>query len=432
MYYTDLDKIRPLFQDILRGTHFPKLALTNWLERCEVTHRNLRKKIGGVNQSYHITSNGKVNIDICSFGTIKTEADELYTLIPAFFDLNVYDHEDLVRPHIPYGKFQGQKWGKVINQYILRKKGKPNQRINDLLAIIGEKRYKHSEIEYDYWIHILTHPLAFMGLGHNRNIDLGSCFAYKGLNDIHKHILGQTEDTFIGFITSKQTDVNDYECHTEGARRFYGIYDHQDNVVHISNIYPQESLGNQQYALDKWASNFLELEKAVKTINKVRLIGVWQNVGTITYANNGDFSYRVEFDDTDLVQYRRCMKCRHIKPDLVLCDKNYLSCSDCLTRLGAVPCEYSGRMTFNYLSTAFDEDDEAIKICQDIRDERFFLNQDDNYYYLNEIKVLTDDGDYIPKTRVKNYNQCSRCERYCHKDHNICLNCETELLLVAA
>ncbi len=214
---------------------------SSWFDSVQETHRNIRKKIKGVNFSKVVKiESGILPLITNGHGHIHS----IIKLLPDYlkeYDLKI---DDFSLPYLE--KFKGISTIKHIKTYseryfknkIKENLGfKPGHEYNQscvrmylsyLAAQYGENKFK----EDNYGFMLGTSCRSFLNLGHYQ-CDEGSCFGDNKDNWFNKYNLAARKDTFViimtkGVITSENTEK-------EILGRCWGFL--KDNTVCISNKY---------------------------------------------------------------------------------------------------------------------------------------------------------------------------------------------------
>jgi hypothetical protein len=348
----------------------------NWFARYEANHKNLQKFLGGISKTE------TVEVQLQEVPKIPEQllvpyVNDLYRLIRGYFSEYNIDYLSMAFPNVSNPKFKNMKWGKHISTWMERSDVPEQTKIsvNKILSKMGEL-WANAKIEYGKFdVTITTDPRAFIRIGTYYNTDTGSCFRPGSSNQIHKYIIGQSKNTFVGFVTHPGY-VLEFNKSIQPVSRFFGFANDDFDRFTLFNMYPNHHNVDPRHLkctdiffhklLGESTTNFVERRAYVRNI--------YLNPKPIrTYFNKNNPITKKEILDCDvenLKEHKRCVSCVQAHPDIRTFDgQDY--CPNCSRN--AVQCDWSGEMTMrtfparNYdnkninVSNRFAED---FEVCQ--------------------------------------------------------------------
>ncbi len=291
------------------------LDVKNWLAKVENGHQDIRKFLGGNALQVKVDLDKDVNEKIPT-EEVYDFVQKLHRLIPDYFAEYGVATGHFCYEKVPFGvkPQKGMAWGKHISGWA--KKNKIAKDIQDQLpklsCELGQIYAKNSISKDTYYVTLTTEPQAFFMLGHY-SADMNTCFRSSGLNEAHRYIIGQTENTFIGLVSKSPLEENNVAATPK--MRFWGVAGKNFDRFHVCNIYPRNpnDQGNVYKSIHKTFETILK-EPVQGSPHKFRVRGVFFNKESpVTYHPKSlDISETNEvfyFDYKSLNRYRKCFHC---------------------------------------------------------------------------------------------------------------------------
>lgn len=338
-------------------------APAEWYDRCERVHAKmeiLSNPFTEVKVQLEKTDNEHVPED-----DIYPIASKIDYYIPRYFSTYSMLPSHMIYPTIPAGMKQGgMGWGKHINTYMTRNNvSEENKKeVSKLLSKAGEVYAKFKTSKDTYYVYFMYSPQAFALLGHY-SVDSGSCFRTGGLNEIHKFMIGQTQDSFVGMISKNRLANDNIECLLSFAptMRFWGVLDSNSKIFNICNFYPRNpsEQGNVYKSINESIKTLIG-ESVGEAPGRFRATGIYCNPESpVVYhpksVEIGEETIIIPMNDKNLNKYRKCLKCgrQATSEDDVHQQIDYSHyCGTCAAKCVYV-CELSGQKTMGELYNAY-------------------------------------------------------------------------------
>ncbi len=434
------EKFLEWFEVQHNGSYFDNIR--SWFNRTERNHKQLREFLGGVTKT--IKSDIVETNVAADFDEVEKPSCTIYTNIPKFFDNNGLSWPSMAKPvFILEGQKRPTKWTKAISQYMVKNKVSQDVQniVNKQLSILGEVWSKYQSRKLTLYFTLTTHPKAFVSIGHYGNVDNRSCFKLAGVNEIHKFMIGQTKNSFVGLVSSKPIDFEEqYSFGSDVLTRFWGIADPSFKAMYTFNNYPKTPKyeGSVLKCILEGFSNVLGDAAELRENGKVRPYGVYFNDESDKAYHASDFVWpneepiKIQIDSDHLEVYRKCVKChaRATKEKTVDQIEFGHYCQECIKRY-SWKCGLTGELTVTEPNQVWINDVVVnvgyyayIKHC-----ERCFLSN--KLYLKTDLAPWLNSAGYVhPKTAIAMGKvQCENCRKFRNPNQNcVCEGLKKEQL----
>jgi hypothetical protein len=409
----------------------PDFDVKTWHNNVENNHKEIRERLGGIQKVVKCELKQSEHPVVEDF-LIYPSYLLLYRIIPDFFE---QEKCTLSRLCCPIDTLDHNiKWGKQILRYA-KKISLSEEKLKEIeviLAKLGEIWATTKIATTTLYLVLDTSAEAFCRLGYYEKDD-GSCFANNGLNSIHKFMLGQTHNSFVGFVTNngRYTDPDDVSGYC--LVRFWGFYDHKNDIWHTCNTYPKtpDKHGSILKCMERGFNSLLDIEEVVVTPDILEVDGVYQNVNSSrSYSNKNLPETTININTDQLENYRKCLNC-HVwskdRGEIFQAVDNGHYCSACTARMRT--CEFTKRKSvYSRYSCWFGN--KQIHVSEPARKKYFALCEILNCRNHKSQMIKSDRGGYISKKALADsdiaadYKFCSNCKLI--GSENKCLKCGTK------
>ena len=426
-----LNTDKPTFVDWYRNT-FPTAKFAqpwDWFDKVEKNSQSLRSHLGG------ITFYKECQIDRGEDEPVPPqEIIGLYTSLNQHIPLFLAEHaiilHHLTLPFYNRGK-QKIKWGKYIGRW-MKETEQPEatvKAVKSIMSQLGEVWASYASSKVKMYIAISTDPIAFVQIG-QLNVDARvSCFMMGGLNEVHKFIIGQTPNAFVGIVSNVPFKIDQNLKEMSIVQRFWGVADPTFKAFHTFNAYPvtPPKIGAVNIAL---AETFAELTKSapVRVVkNALSVQGAFYNPNSNISYHDPNFAWdyqQVKFDTDGLSHMQPCMKCGCVGTDYKIEQVELgFYCQECIHLYGWT-CDLTGKLTLSKQQGIMHEG-RVKHVSRLVFEEQCGLCKSTNLYYLKTDLGLDTAGESISVSYALNrgMKQCLSCERWNSGANKVCGTC---------
>lgn len=371
-----------------------------WYETSVEAHKELTQYFGGTEVTLDMETEQK---KVAPYNLVEKNHKTIYTLIPDYFKKYYVSSSCWAGGIHLSGIFEGKRISSTISRWMTSNKiSRPTRdAVNNELSETGKIIRMFLSSRPKAKIKITWDPYYFTRLG-STSVDQGSCFRDNSTNRVHKYILGQSENTFIGLINEEGTNEDGaIKCHT----RFWGILK-PEQFMFVTNKYSTD-IGSADQIIFDAAKILLKADKESiykNTQNEVG--GVWTNSDgyCLSKINNNIDTW---LNTSGLDKYRRCFKCSSLG-DLFAGERNYLYCTRCAMQMRR--CEFSGVYCVS-LYAVFNEDDIQMSVCSSVLHKHYTRCSASGKYYKKELVTQLGKAGPISDVTIRKLSlkQCPLC-----------------------
>jgi hypothetical protein len=409
----------------------------NWFDLVEDAHIDIRSFLGGVEKD------GIFDFEDCDpvikdYSVIEPEIIRLTNILPGYFTDFKFAPKNMCYPLIPVeGKFKGMKWSTHIAHYARNEKINKEQEkeLSSIMATMNKKWLLEKTKKTSLRVVLSTHPAAFMMLGHY-NCDGQSCFKDGGANHIHKYILGQTKDSYVGIISFSDNTKEYLDLDKPNVARFWGASNESHTIFNVNNIYVGRDYEKHR------ANIFKAIKLAIGSVLSTDSVQIFEGRlrYTTCYQNKTEnwsicSTHLPKFTDQSIVEKvgifknpQACQKCfvyclstdlSNINSRLLCCEccKDFVKCELCSKYAGSKSDIYTGY-----------RNKKELKVCLNCIKTHFMVSSfSGKHIHINEVVRLSDSS-YSSREEAeeKGLKPCKNCAKYgiINDGKRFCFSCE--------
>jgi hypothetical protein len=397
--------------------------ISTWVDVVEQKHKTFRQFLGGLEKTIRVENDIVDQVGV-PYNETEPLAKKIYYAINNFFTSSDIALASLCYPTYKQDERRETKWGKLLSAWMKKNKTPQEQVdiVNKAVSQLGELWAKYTNKQKEYYITFLTKPSDFIKIGHY-GVDNGSCFATGNFNFIHKFMLGQTENSFVGLVSTTPNVTNSVKT------RFWGIADPSYKAFYTSNFYPRIEQNSISAAIKKAFGELLDT-KVNSTDQKIKVKGIYHNKDDITYYTD-DFLFPsdkicIEINTEGLDQHRQCLNCRKTshKPLEQIQQGHY--CKVCAE--AAWFCEFVGEKVMGARHSVI-HNGRVMDVNGTIRSTKFEIcSYTGNWYIKEEVgEDSLDKSIHIPHAKSLGMIECKKCNIWHKPEETECSLCSKKL-----
>ena len=365
----------------------------NYFNKCLENHKEINKILG--NEIYE----RKIEIDSSTDSSliipyIESSYAQLQCLISEYFyKYNLRIDSFLTPGYINPNNNKVISWGKHIHGYLKKNEYSEDfiNQVNNVVSNFFQKLEGSKKNKITLYVYLITKPQAFCQIG-IYGPDNSSCFRYNAINEVHKYIIGQTKNSFVGLISKVPINIDTYFLEKkEILCRFFGVLQNinDNNIFDVFNIYKNSlTEATVTEVLKETFSNIFKSEISIIK-NRFMIKGIFQNKNenfSIIKKDSNFEGHFIEMDKDGLNNLTKCVHCYKCD-DKVKQLENTFYCMKCINSYYGVNCpvcEFSNNYSKSGLNEARDCQNKKIMISQHTIDFFFRLCSKTGLYYRHE------------------------------------------------